>query len=102
MDQRAFNEYVDKTWHEAVAVLLAKGADYAGSIDRLANFKRGAALTGATPEQIAFIYLSKHYDAVATYVREGKLSSEPIEGRLVDCLNYILLLGALIHESKQP
>lgn len=101
MDQRAFNEHIDSFFRQSGQLLVDRGAEYAGSVDRLANFKRGAALTGCTAQQVAFVYLSKHYDAVATYVREGgsRPGSEPIDGRLHDLVNYILLLSALIKEE---
>jgi hypothetical protein len=102
MEQRAFNDFVDSFLRECASLLSVKGHEYAGSFDRLANFKRGADLTGCTPEQVAFVYLSKHYDAIATYVREGQSppSAELIESRLQDLLNYVLLLAALIQERS--
>lgn len=108
MNQTDFDRYVKYLISKSADILVAKGADYAGGADRLANFKRGAELTGATPTQVAFVYLSKHYDAIATYVREtsnpvqvgtGYAPSEPIEGRLLDLINYCFLLASLIYEE---
>ncbi len=87
-------------------LLRVKGGEYAGSVDRLANFKRGAELTGAHPLQVLFIYMSKHYDAVMTYVKDQAVGqvrerSEPIEGRLDDLINYCILAKALIKETRQ-
>jgi len=85
-------------------LLLVKGGEYAGSEDRLANFKRGASLTGVKPLTVLFIYLAKHYDAVSTYVRDMQTGctrprSESIEGRLDDLINYCLLAKAIIRED---
>ena len=104
MDSVDFNLLVQETYTESSKLLIIKGGEYAGSEDRLANFKRGAALTGCTPLQVAFIYASKHYDAVATYVRDSadgteRPRSESIEGRLDDLLNYAILMKALVRES---
>lgn len=104
MHQEDFAKVVESTFLECKALLGLKGGEYAGSADRLANFKRGAALAGVTPLQCLFIYLSKHYDAVSTFVRdeaEGKQRprSEPIDGRLDDMINYCLLAKALISEG---
>lgn len=102
MDAKYFNILVQETFNECRDLLGLKGAEYAGSSDRLANFKRGAVLTGVSPQQVAFIYLSKHYDAIATFVREGPVpGGEPIQGRLNDLINYCLLLRALIEEEAQ-
>jgi hypothetical protein len=105
VNQQDFNKVVEKTLVQIQDLLVAKGGEYAGSEDRLANFKRGAALTGVTPMQCLFIYMSKHYDAVATYIRDQaagvtRVRMEPIEGRVDDLINYGLLLKALIEESQ--
>lgn len=101
-------ETLVNTTVDSIRLLLkVKGGEYAGGEDRLHNFKRGAELTGTTPLQCLFVYLSKHYDSVATYVRKdatGKeqVLSEPIEGRLDDMINYCILAKALIAEGKLP
>ncbi len=105
MNQQDFTRLFEATIATMNKLLVVKGEEYAGSADRLANFKRGADLTGTTALQVAFIYASKHYDAIATYVRkdaaghEQKLS-EPIEGRLDDLMNYCLLMKAIIKDVK--
>jgi len=104
VNQEQFKLLVDKTVDSTAKLLVTKGEEYAGSADRLANFKRGAALTGATPLQVAFIYASKHYDALATFIRKDAAGtvqqlSEPIEGRLDDLINYCILMKAIIEEG---
>lgn len=105
MNQQDFQALVEQTFAEAHRLLVIKGGEYAGNDDRLANFKRGAALVGITPLQTAFIYASKHYDAVATFVRdeakgETRPRSEGIDGRLDDLINYCLLMKAIIREGQ--
>lgn len=105
MNQEDFANQVNAIMASCHQLLVVKGGEYAGSEDRLANFKRGAALTGCTPLQCLFVYMSKHYDAVATYIRDeavGKVRprSEPILGRLDDLINYAILAQALIVEEK--
>ncbi len=103
MNTSELNRIVDATFNEINRLLKVKGGEYANSEDRLANFHRGAALTGCTPLQVLFIYMSKHYDAVASFVQtsakgEARPSSEPIEGRLDDLINYCLLAKGLLAE----
>lgn len=105
MDADEFNLLVQETYTDSAKLLLVKGGEYAGTTDRLANFKRGASLTGCTPLQCLFIYMSKHYDAIATFVRDeaqglSRERSEPIEGRLDDLINYAILAKALIQEER--
>lgn len=96
---------VDESIAQMRELLIVKGGEYAGSEDRLANFKRGAGLTGVTAMQVLFIYLSKHYDAIATYIRDeaqgkDRRRSESIRGRVHDAINYLLLLEGLITEKE--
>lgn len=105
MHQAEFERLFGETIQNIEHLLIVKGGEYAGSSDRLANFKRGAALTGCTPMQVLFIYMSKHYDAVSTFIRDhasgtDRPRSEPIEGRVDDLLNYCILLKALIKDSR--
>lgn len=104
MDQMTFDKFVQETVAATADLLRVKGGEYAGSLDRLANFKRGAELTGVTPLQCAFIYASKHYDAIATFVRDEAAGmerprSESIEGRFDDLINYCILMKALVREG---
>lgn len=105
MDRTTFNQLVDETVEATARLLVVKSTEYAGGDDRLANFKRGALLTRLTPEQVALIYMAKHFDAIAIYVAnqaEGTLQvlSEPIEGRIHDLINYGFLLKALLAERE--
>ena len=106
MNSNDFTELVHETHKTTIDLLIVKGGEYAGSDDRLANFKRGAELTGVTPLQCAFIYASKHYDAIATFVRDQAADvvrprSESIEGRLDDLMNYCILMKALVRETHK-
>lgn len=103
MNQKDFDVVVNETLKSIQNLLVVKGWEYAGSEDRLANFKRGAAMTGATPLQVALIYASKHYDSIASYIKaNGDIqSSEPIEGRFDDLINYCILMKALIKEDVE-
>ncbi len=106
MNQEDFTNQVNDIMAHCHELLVVKGGEYAGTADRLANFKRGAALTGCTPLQCLFVYMSKHYDAVATYIRDeatGTLRprSEPIDGRFNDLINYCILAQALIEEQRR-
>lgn len=105
MNRDQLNKIVLQTQAEMDRLLNVKGGEYANSLDVLANFKRGAELVGLQPLQVLFVYLSKHYDGVASYVRKtaaGKqpVLSEPIEGRLDDIIVYCTLAKALISEAK--
>jgi hypothetical protein len=82
-------------------ILGVKGTDYTiGSTDRLANFRKVAEFTGMTKEQVLGVYLYKHMAAVFSYVKSGgQNESEPIEGRIADCINYLLLFYKMVAEN---
>ena len=86
MQQEEFENVVSETLEEIRRLLVIKGGEYAGSTDRLANFKRGAQLTGATPLQVAFIYASKHYDSIATFVRDTASGTERVRSESIEFL----------------
>ncbi len=99
-DFRACIEACDK-------ILAAKGHDYtqgdAKSADpllRLKNFIRNGERLDLPPEKILAVYLFKHIDAIETFLRMGDVASEPIETRLYDGINYLLLLYKLVKWKK--
>lgn len=75
-----------------------KGAEYADERDQLSHFKESGAEAGVTPEQAWLIFFNKHDRAVKSFVRNGMVHSEPIEGRIHDAILYLVLLKAMIVE----
>lgn len=81
-------------------VETVKRADYTGGDDDvLINFKQIAKLAGVSPQQVWLVYFLKHVTAVSSFVKNGAVASEPIDGRFQDLLNYVLLGQALIKEA---
>lgn len=101
-----FNVVVQATIESIQKLLAVKGGEYAGATtDRLAAFKRSGDLAGVAPLQCLMIYMAKHYDAVATFVRDEasgtqRERSEPIDGRLDDIINYCILAKAIIQSNR--
>lgn len=105
MNQQDFTTLFNNTVADLEQLLIVKGGEYAGSNDRLGNFKRGAARVGIHPLQILWIYASKHIDSIETFIRDeaggtSRKRSEPIAGRFDDLINYCILAKALIKESE--
>lgn len=84
-------------------VMKAKGAEYSrGEEDSNSNFKRVAEAVGSDPVTVCYVYLAKHLDSIASYVQTREVKSdEPIEGRIGDAINYLLILASLL-EEEQP
>lgn len=110
MTEKQFQEIRQDFYEERTKILNLKGLEYADDRDRLGNFRRGFERAGVLPETVCFIYMQKHFDAIATYVRSwqaGHLSGhrpkmqESIRGRLMDLANYVEFLDALIKDEMQ-
>jgi hypothetical protein len=103
MQVDTFIELTDKILHEARQIQLEKGREYTVSDnDKFKNFKSIADRMKTTPKTVAMIYLLKHMDSIRNYVLTGtESSSETIDGRIIDAINYLLLLYGIIYEEKQ-
>lgn len=98
----------DEMFSNCIATLASKGAEYTiGSVDRLANFKRVAEQL-ARPgcpiqmQDVWFTYFYKHYSAVVSYLKNDchVKSNEPIEGRIMDCIVYLILFSKMVKEIE--
>lgn len=99
MNRHDFLTMMDEDYGAIMEINRTKGNDYAGEEDALLNFKESARRLGLTPEQVWAVYADKHWSAVMTYCRNGRVESEGIEGRLHDAILYCFLLLGLIRES---
>lgn len=93
----------DDVLFDCIKILEVKGEDYTiGTGDRLHNFKTVAEFTGLTPEQVLGVYFYKHVSAIFSFIKKGgKSESEPIEGRIADCINYMLLFHKMVRERNR-
>lgn len=102
MNNERFSEKSKQMMKECFELLTNKGQDYTnGDVDVLRNFKKTAVNVGLTPLQVWSVYFMKHIDAIQTYIQKGELKSEPIESRIQDAINYLLLFNALIEDVKE-
>jgi len=97
-----FFKWMKVVQEEEYQIMVGKGKEYTVSDeDKLKNFKSIAERMKTTPEKVAMVYLLKHMDSLRNYVLYGiESSDEPINGRIRDLRNYLLLLEAIINENK--
>lgn len=100
-DFRAVMEACDR-------ILTVKGADYtqgesklSDDFGRLKNFYRNGSRLGLSARQVLGVYLNKHLDAIETYLRDGQVESEAIDGRICDAINYLLLLAKMVRVERR-
>ena len=98
------SEYIDKLMQSCLGLLKDKGLEYSrGEVDVNSNFKRVAESVGSDPVTVAYVYLAKHLDSIANFVKTRETpSGEPIEGRIADAINYLAIMGSLIEETTSP
>lgn len=102
MTFNAFDEYQKKLLETVIELRSTKGKEYANSDDRFANFNRLAVRLRMSPLQVALVYLTKHMDAIESYITNGRTySTETIQGRISDAICYISLIGGMIAEMER-
>lgn len=104
MNQDQLYQHFEDECNRLIKLMTIKNGEYAGDRDALGNFKRGAEINGITALQVLNVYMTKHIDAVQTFIRDdaaGKIrpASEPIEGRFRDIVVYCIIAMALIKEA---
>lgn len=105
MNRTRFQTQMEITFDRLRKLNSTKGHDYAGDEDALSNFKRDTERLQkiAVRDPVLakwYIYFSKHYDALMTFLEEGAVASEPIEGRIDDLHLYLHLLTGMIIEQE--
>ena len=96
--EQLIRDFLEK---ECLPLLRAKGTDYArGTEDANANFYRIAEVLkdrGLDVFDVWCVYAHKHWDAIMSWVGKRKLeSNETLTGRIVDMINYLLILHTLL------
>lgn len=99
LNRKDFNELIQNLFNQVKETNEKKGNDYAGNEDALRNFKVNAERTGITKEVVWAIFFNKHYDALMTYIKDGEVKSEAIEGRVLDMIVYLFLFYGMLFED---
>ena len=102
-----YNEIIEATVAEIKKLGELKGGEYAGDIDRLANFRRNGENLGLSMATVWAVYAGKHWDAINQFIkdeRNGKTRTrlESIEGRVDDMLVYLILFKCILEEANIP
>lgn len=89
---------------ECEAAAGAKGRAYSGDDDSLANFKRNGERLGLSKYQILSVYANKHIDTINNAIKfhpEVPVDlTEGLKGRIIDVINYMTILYALLYEDN--
>jgi hypothetical protein len=95
---------IDEFLRGCLSTMHNKGHDYreGNDDDLLHNFRTVGEDMNLSPEKVWYIYASKHWKAIKTFIKEGGQSeSEPIDGRIKDMIVYLLLLYRRTEDMKR-
>lgn len=107
MNRQTFDKIVTDQLNRSELLLTSKGHEYAEGanefteIDRLAHFKKAAALQDETAAEAALGMLAKHLVSVSDMVKSRE--SYPLEKwdeKISDSINYLLILRAIVEEGR--
>lgn len=101
MDRPTFTKLLDQQFDRIRELNSTKGVEYSGHDDVLSDFRVVADQVGITPEQALITYATKHWRAINAYVQTGEVKSEPIQGRILDEILYMLLLLAMVEDKDE-
>lgn len=100
MTFQEFDRYQKDLIEQVIVMRDTKGKEYANSESRFANFDRLSIQLDLKSYQIGWVYLTKHLDSIASYCKNGEIySTESIQGRIVDAITYLTLIGGMILEE---
>lgn len=76
-------------------------AEYAHDEDNcFANFDRTAERLKISREKALMVHFTKHYDSLTAYVNGHESQREPIYGRILDAMMYLMLLYGMVEEAE--
>lgn len=105
MNIEARQKLAKQIFEDALSVLKGKGIAYSGENDSLSNFKITAELLDKTPFEIWSIYFAKHVLAILNAIKTNPVEptdyTEGLYGRVLDIINYAIILIALIEELNE-
>jgi hypothetical protein len=105
MKNQVFTDILEARITNMRRVLAAKADEYAFGGDRLHNFKAAARIQEIAPEEALLGMLAKHLvsvlDMVAAAAHEIYPDTSMIDEKIGDCINYLVLLEALLREHVE-
>lgn len=94
-------ELSKQLFDERHRVLEEKGRAYSTTTDRLKNFDEAAGMLRMQPEEVWAVYAHKHWSSLVSYCHDPHAPiSEGIDSRIVDMMNYLDLLYAMVQRRK--
>ncbi|CAK0747705.1 conserved hypothetical protein [Azospirillaceae bacterium] len=102
MTHQEFDNIFDETVKKCQSILNVKKYEYATE-DRLHNFKAAAYVQGITSAVALSGMMAKHIISLFDMLRQPEInwSLETWDEKIIDAINYLILLRALIKEEER-
>ena len=101
MNSERFKELLDELDGNSLQTLKEKNARYSQNGDALHNFRSGAEITGGTPAQACWGYVTKHLVALRDMVIKNDFSNrEDFLEKCQDTINYIRFLWCIGNDEE--
>lgn len=102
MNSNRFKELLDELDGNSLETLKEKNARYSQNGDCLHNFRSGAEVSGGTPAQACWGYMTKHLVALRDMVEKNDFSNrEDFLEKCQDTINYIRFLWCLGNDDTK-
>lgn len=99
-----YNTIIEDTIEKVKNILLVKGKEYGTNDDPLHNFRAATQMMNMDIKQVLAGYMMKHtvsvYNMIENSKGPGTYSTEKWEEKIIDHINYLLILRACIGEEK--
>ncbi|WNN94548.1 hypothetical protein SEA_LEWANDO_45 [Arthrobacter phage Lewando] len=100
MHTNDFNVIIEQQIDRSTDMLMSKNAHYNPEGDKLASFKKAAALRGQTPRQALAGMMLKHTVSVYDLCDASSVGDLAVwNEKITDHINYLLLLRAIVEEE---
>ena len=100
MKHKEMLKQIDTIFKEVKTIHTQGQKEYAMDEDNVfANFNRISEQTGFDRKMILWIYLMKHIDGIASYLKGHRSQREKVQGRLTDAIVYLCILWGMIESE---
>lgn len=97
-----FEKVVNEQINRCEDLLVNKGREYAPGEDRLAAFKKAAALQDCTQLEAALGMLAKHLVSVTDMIQSREhYTTSRWDEKITDTINYLLIIRAIVEEEHE-
>ena len=93
------NKFTKNFFEKCQQILETKGKDYKVNDDANGNFTSIAYTTNLSKFNVWYVFFAKHLSSLNNFIKYHKLESENIESRIMDLINYLVILASMIKED---